>query len=205
MKFLKSPAFFFSLFVVLLIVDQWSKIYIKTNFYIGQEYIIFPYWFRIAFVENPGAAFGFEYGGVIGKYVLTFFRIGISIFLFFYLIKITKEKLHWGYVLGITLILSGAIGNVIDGVFYGVVFSESNIYNHTVAQFVPFGQGYSSLFLGKVVDMLYFPMYSGVLPNWLPLWGGEHFTFFNPVFNIADSCITIGLTVLFFTMHKVKI
>lgn len=205
MKSKKNYAFYFILFAVLLIIDQWSKIYIKTHFFLGEEVMVIPHWFRIAFTENPGAAFGMELGGSFGKYVLSIFRVIFSIGIAFYLIHQIKNNVHKGFLIGLTFILAGAIGNVIDGVFYGMIFSESSYYHTTVAKFVSFGTGYAGVFQGKVVDMLYFPMINGTFPEWMPSLGGQSFTFFSPIFNIADSCITVGLGILIYFLNKVEL
>lgn len=183
--------------LLLIFIDQVSKIYVKTHFYLGEEFIVFPDWFRIAFTENPGIAFGVEMGSEIGKYALSIFRIFFSGLIAIFLHKNIKENASSILLTGLVLILAGAVGNVIDGVFYGSIFSSS-AHAPIVAKFVPFGEGYNSLLQGKVVDMLFFPMYSGELPSWIPIWGGQEFTFFNAIFNVADSCITIGMVVFMF-------
>ncbi|MGL5786554.1 MAG: lipoprotein signal peptidase [Bacteroidales bacterium] len=173
-----------------LLIDQVSKIWIKTHFELG-EHIEVTKWFYIYFVENNGMAFGIE---VISKLFLTLFRIVAVGFGCVYLYRIIRNnRLPMGYIGCIALILAGAFGNIIDSVFYGVLFGHS--YGQ-VAEFLPAGGGYASLFHGKVVDMLYFPLVDTILPEWLPFWGGEHFVFFRPVFNIADSAITVGVALL---------
>lgn len=181
-----------SLITVVLLIDQISKIYIKTHFSLGQEIVVFD-WFRIHFLENNGMAWGFELGGSYGKLFLTLFRI-IAIFgLGYWLYTVTvRDKLSGKITVAISLIFAGALGNILDSVFYGVIFSDTF---HGIAKIFP-KQGYSSFFHGKVVDMLYFPMISTDLPSWLPFFGGSHFTFFDPVFNVADSSITVGVCLL---------
>jgi len=182
-----------SLIIVILLIDQISKIYIKTHFYLGQEIVIFN-GFRIHFLENNGMAWGVELGGSYGKLFLSIFRIIAIMGLGYWLYTAAvRDKLSGKIVSAISLIVAGALGNIIDSVFYGVIFSDTY---HGVARIFPKEGGYSSLFHGKVVDMLYFPIVNTTLPNWLPFIGGTHFTFFDPVFNIADSAITIGVGML---------
>ena len=168
--------------------------------YLGQEFQVIGNWFIIHFTENNGMAFGLELAGQWGKLFLTLFRIlavGLIIWILYRLINIGANK---GYISSISLILAGAIGNIIDSVFYGVIFNESTFQKATL---FPEGGGYAGLFYGKVVDMFYFPIIHGHFPNWFPIWGGEDFIFFRPVFNIADSAITIGifLIILFYRKH----
>ena len=168
--------------------------------YLGQEFQLIGNWFIIHFTENNGMAFGLELAGQWGKLFLTLFRIlavGLIIWILHRLISIGANK---GYISSISLILAGALGNIIDSVFYGVIFNESTFQKATL---FPEGGGYSGLFYGKVVDMFYFPMIHGHFPNWFPIWSGEDFIFFRPVFNIADSAITIGifLIILFYRKH----
>jgi signal peptidase II len=182
-----------SLLIILLILvaDQILKIWVKTNFSLGDEIVIFKDWFILHFVENNGMAFGFEFAGEYGKMFLSIFRIVAVIAIGWYLLRLTKMKnLPFGFIVSISLILAGAIGNIIDSLFYGIIFEHS--YGQVAALF-PEGGGYAGFLHGKVVDMFYFPLISGRYPDWLPFWGGNEFLFFRPVFNIADSSITIGI------------
>ena len=176
---------------LVLISDQILKIWIKTNLSLGEEIVLFRDWFIIHFVENNGMAFGFEFAGEYGKLFLSIFRIIAVIAIGWYLFKLNRQKnIAFGFLASIALIFSGAIGNIIDSMFYGMIFNHS--YGQ-VADFLPDGGGYSSFLHGKVVDMFYFPVIRGNLPEWLPFRGGDEFIFFRPVFNIADSSITIGI------------
>lgn len=161
-------------------------------------------WFKIYFVENPGMAFGLkiggESGGSAGKLFLSLFRIVAIGFIAYYLYNLVKRGYQKGYIACIALILAGAFGNIIDSVFYGVMFSES--YMGQVASFVSIGEGYAGWLHGKVVDMLYFPLFNGTFPDWFPFWGGENFIFFSPIFNIADSAITVGIFILLIFYRK---
>ncbi|HBG24333.1 MAG: lipoprotein signal peptidase [Bacteroidetes bacterium GWF2_41_61] len=182
------------LVVLLLVIDQIVKIWIKTNMTIGESIPVLGDWFQIYFIENNGMAFGMQFGGTFGKLVLTLFRMVLIGFIIYYVNKLVKERAPAGVLYGVALILVGAVGNVIDSIFYGVVFSESTY--STMATIFPQGGGYAPLFFGKVVDMLYFPLIDTTLPDWVPFRGGEKFIFFRPIFNIADSCITIGVAYL---------
>lgn len=173
----------------------------------GEEFgILGLSWARIHFVENPGMAFGIEFGGGYGKLALSMFRIVAVGFLIYYIRELIKAAAPFGLLTSFALILAGAIGNIIDSAFYGLIFSESTY--HSVAEMFPAEGGYASFLHGKVVDMFYFPLYNGTLPEWMPFWGGEHVLFFRPVFNIADSAITVGvLSILvfqrsFFSSHN---
>ncbi|SFB79009.1 lipoprotein signal peptidase [Zunongwangia sp. SCSIO 43204] len=179
------------IFIVLLI-DQISKIYIKTHFKLGGEVEVFD-WFRILFVENEGMAWGTKIPGQYGKLALTLFRLVAIFGIGYWLVDSVKKNGSRILITSIALIFAGAFGNIIDSVFYGITFSDS--YNK-IATFLPEGGGYGTLFHGKVVDMLYFPLYEGYLPDWIPFWGGKFFTFFEPVFNIADSSISVGVVLL---------
>lgn len=181
---------------LILIVDQWLKIYIKTHYTIGGGFdILGAEWAKIHFVENEGMAFGLSFGGIAGKYILSLFRIFMVGFLIYFLRMLMKSGESFGLQLSFALIIAGAIGNIIDSMFYGMVFSES-CYHCGVAEFFPEGGGYAGFLQGSVVDMFYFPMIDTRLPEWLPFFGGDSFAFFKPVFNVADSAISIGVAII---------
>ena len=173
-----------------IIIDQIIKILVKTNMF-WHESIHITDWFQILFTENNGMAFGME---IFGKLFLTSFRIVAVTFIAYYLVQIVRKDMKMGYIACVSLILSGAAGNIIDSVFYGVIFSEST--NVELATFVPVGTGYSDWFYGKVVDMFYFPLIETDWPQWMPFVGGEHFIFFSPIFNFADAAISCGVIAL---------
>lgn len=179
---------------IVLILDQCLKVWIKLNMFIGQEYGVMGQWFIIHFTENEGMAFGFSFGGAWGKLLLSLFRIVAVSAIGYYLYTLTRVKTRQGVIIGLSLILAGALGNIIDSAVYGLLFSESTYYQ--VARFLPDAGGYAGFLHGKVVDMLYFPVIQTTLPQWLPLWGGESFQFFRPVFNLADASITTGVIYL---------
>ncbi len=175
----------------ILIADQTLKIWIKTSMSLGEEIVVFKNWFILHFVENNGMAFGFEFAGEYGKMFLSIFRILAVIAIGWYLFKLAKQKdIPFGFIFSISLIFAGAIGNIIDSMFYGIIFNHS--YGQ-VSGIFPEGGGYATFLHGKVVDMFYFPLINGYYPDWFPFFGGNQFIFFRPVFNIADSSITIGI------------
>ena len=183
----------------LVIADQILKFWIKTNMFLGQEFKIFD-WFIIHFTENNGMAFGLEFGGDTGKIILSLFRIVVVLWGIYYVNELSKRALPNGVLVSLGLVIGGAIGNIIDGVFYGVLFNDS--YNQ-IAEFLPATGGYESLLKGRVVDMFYFPIVNTHLPDWFPFFANKHFIFFRPVFNLADAGISVGmiLLILFYRKH----
>lgn len=180
------------LIILILLIDQISKIYIKTHFMLGEEVRVFD-WFRILFVENEGMAWGVKLPGAYGKLLLTSFRLVAIVGIGYWLVDSIKKQMPNVVLVALSLVFAGALGNIIDSVFYGVIFNDSL---GQVASLFPESGAYGTLLHGKVVDMLYFPLWSGYLPEWIPFKGGEYFTFFEPVFNIADTSISIGIGLL---------
>jgi signal peptidase II len=178
--------------IVILLIDQISKIYIKTHFILGEEIRVFE-WFRILFIENEGMAWGAQIPGQYGKLILTLFRLVAILAIGYWLWDSVRKKMSRILIVGVSFIFAGAMGNILDSVFYGIIFDDSF---RNVATLFPEDGGYGTLFHGKVVDMLYFPLYKGYLPEWLPFWGGDYFTFFDPVFNVADVAISTGVGLL---------
>jgi signal peptidase II len=193
------------IFIILLIIfaDQALKFYIKLNYYYGEEHNVLGNWFKLHFVENEGMAWGWSFGGSFGKIALTLFRLAAVIFGVFYIAKIIKRGEHRGFIFCAALIFAGALGNLIDSMFYGLIFNESgDQFNQAHSQLFPKGGGYGTFLHGKVVDMLYFRFVEGVFPKWFPIWGGEYFEFFRPVFNIADASISIGVIAILIFQKK---
>ncbi len=185
---------------IIIVLDQVLKVWIKLNMTMGQEYNVLGNWFIIHFTENYGMAFGLQFWGEYGKLFLSLFRIAAVIMIGFYIAWLIKNKVSAGLVLGISLIMAGAIGNIIDSAFYGMLFSESGYA--TPATFLPADGGYASFLHGRVVDMFYFPIINTTWPSWVPWVGGQSFIFFRPVFNIADSAITVGVFYLLLFQRK---
>ena len=205
---------------LIIIVDQALKIWIKTGYPIStpsQEVKeIFP-WFRLHFIENPGMAWGWKFGNETGKVVLTLFRLAAVIFGTWYLGRIVKQHYHKGFIVCAALIYAGALGNLLDSMFYGMIFDKGLVYDPSVKDYIAYTgvaslstNGYSSFLHGCVVDMLYFPIFDVYLPKWFPFWGGEKFEFFSPIFNIADASISVGVITLllyqkrFFKRKKIE-
>lgn len=186
---------YFWLIIVILAIDQIVKIIVKTTMTLGESIRVFGLdWFRIHFIENEGMAFGMTFGGDNGHLVLTLMRIITSGLILWFMISLIKKKERKLTITGVALVFAGAIGNIIDNLFYGLIFSESNFFS--AAKIFPPEGGYGSFMRGKVVDMFYFPIINSHFPEWFPVWGGEPFSFFNAIFNIADCSITIGIFVL---------
>ena len=184
----------------IIAIDQLVKVYIKTHFYYGEEVNVLGNWFKLHFIENEGMAYGMKLGSAsIGKLLLTLFRLVAVVVGFVVLKKIITKGYSKGTIICGSLILAGALGNLIDSIFYGLIFSESSFH---IAQLVPWGKGYASVFHGRVVDMLYFPIIDVQLPQWVPFMGGKDFVFFEPVFNIADAAISTGVLILIVFQKK---
>ena len=194
------------LIIVILLIDQISKIYVKTHFQLHENVTIFS-WFQIVFVENDGMAWGAKLSDFFSfiddrfaKLFLTLFRIAAVTGIAFWLRDVIKKQKTKMLIIAISLIFAGALGNILDSVFYGLLFDDSF---RQITTFLPENGGYDSIFYGKVVDMLHFPFYNGILPDWIPFFGGEHISFFDPVFNVADMAISTGIGILIVFNKKV--
>ena len=185
------------LICLIVIADQVLKIYIKTHYYIGEFHPVFGEWFKLYFIENEGMAYGWKFGGDWGKMALTLFRLGAVIYGVFLIKNLIKKNYSNGLIICACLIFAGALGNLIDSMFYGLIFENSSFDLKNVAQIFP-EQGYASFLHGNVVDMLYFPIIrNATFPAWIPVWGGDSFEFFRPIFNLADASISTGIITLF--------
>lgn len=185
---------------LILLIDQAVKIYIKTHFYLGQSVTVFPDWFQLCFIENEGMAFGMTLmDSALGKVLLTLFRLAAVIFGFFWIRQLVRKGHSKGLLICAALILAGAAGNLIDSMFYGMIFTDEPMM---VAHFVPLGKGYAPFLHGRVVDMFYFPIIDSNWPQWMPVIGGRPLRFFEPVFNLADASISIGVITLLLFQKK---
>ncbi len=191
------------LIAIILFIDQAIKFYIKLNYFIGEEHALIGSWARLHFVENEGMAWGLKFGGDFGKIILTLFRLAAVVWGSFLIKGFIEKKHHNGFIVCAALIYAGAVGNLIDSLFYGVLFEQSVPFTSQVAVLFPKGGGYASFLHGKVVDMFYFPIIRDAhFPNWFPIWGGSEFEFFRPVFNFADAAISSGVIALFVFQGK---
>ena len=183
----------FLIIALIIIADQALKIYVKTHFEPSEAHPVLGNWFQLYFIENAGMAYGWKFGGGFGKIALTLFRLAAVIFGVFYLRKIIEKKYHPGYIVCVALVFAGALGNLIDSLFYGLIFDRNSFYSGGVAMIFP-SHGYGSILHGNVVDMLYLPLvHINKVPSWVPFLGGKEFTFFNYIFNIADAAVSIGV------------
>lgn len=192
MKELRKPLI---LILLILVIDQLIKIYVKTHFAIGDDVKVLGLdWFRIHFLENKGMAFGMSFGNTIGKFLLTLIRVVLSVAIFIYMNKLIKKGEKKIIIYSFALIFAGAVGNIIDCLFYGIIFNESTVF--AAATMFPAEGGYAPFLFGRVVDMFYFPLIDTTWPDWIPFVGGNNFRFFNAIFNFADASITIGVVLL---------
>lgn len=192
MKELRKPLI---LILLILVIDQLIKIYVKTHFAIGDDVKVLGLdWFRIHFLENKGMAFGMSFGNTIGKFLLTLIRVVLSVAIFIYMNKLIKKGEKKIIIYSFALIFAGAVGNIIDCLFYGIIFNESTVF--AAATMFPADGGYAPFLFGRVVDMFYFPFIDTTWPDWIPFVGGNNFRFFNAIFNFADASITIGVVLL---------
>ncbi|MGM5630718.1 lipoprotein signal peptidase [Apibacter raozihei] len=189
---------------LILLIDQISKIYIKTHFHLHEEVKVFD-WFYLTYVENPGMAYGVQLGGFLGKIGLSLLRLVLIAFMAFYINKWSKKATSWLFIIPAGLIFAGAIGNLIDSIFYGIIFDTGTTYDSAFQVWDGYSgisklnfEGYAPLFGGCVVDMFRFPLIDSILPEWVPIWGGDRIQFFNYIFNVADSSITVGAIILAF-------
>ncbi|MEI6189488.1 MAG: lipoprotein signal peptidase [Chitinophagia bacterium] len=192
-----------ALIALIIFIDQALKFYIKLNYFMGEEHAMIGTWAKLHFVENEGMAWGLKLGGDFGKIALTLFRLAAVTWGVFLIKGFIEKKYHPGFLFCAALIFAGALGNLIDSIFYGLIFEASVPYTTVVAHLFPAEGGYAALFHGKVVDMFYFPIIQNAhFPSWFPIWGGEEFEFFRPVFNFADAAISTGVITLFVFQGK---
>jgi signal peptidase II len=191
----------FLIILLIVVTDQALKIFVKTHYHLGESHLILGHWFRLYFIENEGMAYGWKFGGEFGKMALTLFRLAAVIFGVFYIKKIIEKKQHPAFIFCVALIFAGALGNLIDSMFYGLIFENSTFFPSNIAHIFP-GKGYAGFLHGKVVDMLYFPIIDTYFPSWVPFWGGQPFEFFSPIFNIADAAISVGIISIFIFQKK---
>jgi signal peptidase II len=194
--------------LLVLFIDQFIKIYIKLHYPLGQVTRVAD-WCIIHFTENPGMAFGFEFGGEFGKLALSIFRIVACIGGALYIRHIIKKGEHTGFVFSVSLILAGALGNILDSAFYGLIFDKGTVLHNDFKEYIPYDgiaalttHGYAPSMYGCVVDMFYFPIFNGHFPSWFPIWGGEDFQFFRPIFNFADASISVGVGIIILFQKK---
>jgi len=201
---MKKRTIFF-IICLIVIADQALKIYIKTHYHAGESRPVLGSWFQLYFIENEGMAYGWKLGGQWGKVMLTLFRLVAVILGFFYIKKIIEKKYPSGYIICIALIFAGALGNLVDSLFYGMIFDNSSALSYNVAKIFP-AHGYAEFMHGRVVDMLYFPIINHAeIPGWIPFLGGKEFSFFNYIFNIADASVSVGvITIIIFRKHFFK-
>ncbi len=186
----------FLIICLIVIADQLLKIYVKTHFYAGESHPVLGHWFQLYFIENEGMAYGWKFGGEFGKMALTLFRLAAVIFGVFYIKRIVEKKYNTGFIICVALIFAGALGNLIDSMFYGLIFENSSMDAMNIAHIFP-AHGYAGFLHGNVVDMLYFPIIHTRFPSWFPIWGGQDFDFFSPIFNLADASISTGIIAIF--------